>query len=97
MVTVALIVAIVALIIAIVAYYRTGGVADLKKQIEALTGAGDSIITKATDSLRDKTADALDKVEGAVRGAEEKKEATRPPRKREATTRKQAPKAEEKE
>ena len=82
--TVALIVAIVALIIAIVAYYRTGGVADLKKQIEALTAAGDSIITKATDSLRDKTADALDRVEGTVRGVEEKKEPPKAERKKES-------------
>ena len=72
--TVALIIAIVALIIAIVAYYRTGGVADLKKRVEVLTDAGESMVSKAGDSLRDKTADVLGKVEDAVRGEEEAKE-----------------------
>jgi len=73
MVTVALIISIVALVIAIVAYYRTGGVADLKKQIEALTRAGETIVSEATDSLRDKTADVLEKVGETVRGDEEVK------------------------
>jgi hypothetical protein len=72
--TVALIISIVALIIAIVAYYRTGGVADLKKRVETLTDAGESMVSKAGDSLRDKTADVLGKVEDAVRGEEEAKE-----------------------
>ena len=72
--TVTLIIAIVALIIAIVAYYRTGGVADLKKRVEALTDAGETMVSKASDSLRDKTADVLGKVEDAVRGEEEAKE-----------------------
>ena len=72
--TVTLIIAIVALIIAIVAYYRTGGVAALKKQVEGLTNAGEDMVSKATDSLRDKTADVLGKVEEAVRGDEERKE-----------------------
>jgi hypothetical protein len=72
--TVTLIIAIVALIIAILAYYRTGGVADLKKRVEALTDAGESMVSKAGDSLRDKTADVLGKVEDAVRGEEEAKE-----------------------
>ena len=72
--TVTLIIAIVALIIAIVAYYRTGGVAALKKQVEGLTNAGETMVSKATDSVRDKTADVLGKVEEAVRGDEETKE-----------------------
>jgi len=72
--TVTLIIAIVALIIAIVAYYRTGGVAALKKQVEALTNAGETMVSKASDSLRDKTADVLGKVEDAVRGEEQSKE-----------------------
>jgi hypothetical protein len=72
--TVTLIIAIVALIIAIVAYSRTGGVADLKKRVEALTNAGETMVSKAGDSLRDKTADVLGKVEDAVRGEEEAKE-----------------------
>jgi uncharacterized protein YjgD (DUF1641 family) len=71
---VTLIIAIVALIIAIVAYYRTGGLAALKKQVEALTNAGETMVSKASDSLRDRTADVLGKVEDAVRGEEQAKE-----------------------
>jgi len=40
------------------------------------------MVSKATDSLRDKTADALDKVEETVRGAEEKKEPPKAERKK---------------
>jgi hypothetical protein len=69
----ALIISIIALIIAIAAYHRAGGIAGLKKQTEILTNVGDTIV-KATDSLRDKTADVLDRMEGAVRGTEERKE-----------------------
>jgi hypothetical protein len=71
---VALIISIVALIIGIVAYSRTGGVADLKKRVEDLTNAGETMVSKASDSLRDKTADVLGKVEDAVRGEEQAKE-----------------------
>jgi len=71
--TLALIISIIALIIAVIAYQKVGGVADLKKQTEILTNVGDTIV-KATDSLRNKTADLLDKMEGVVRGTEEIKE-----------------------
>ena len=71
--TVTLIIAIVALIIAIVAYFRTGGVAALKKQVEELTNAGEARVSKTSDSLREKTADALGKAEEAVRGDKETK------------------------
>ena len=71
--TLALIISIIALIIAVIAYQRVGGVADLKKQTEVLTNVGDTIV-KATDALRNKTADLLDKMEGVVRGTEETKE-----------------------
>jgi hypothetical protein len=73
----------VALIIAIVAYYRTGGVTALKKEVEALTNTGETMVSKATDSLRDKTADVLGKVEEAVRGDEETKEQPKTPPKKE--------------
>ena len=79
----ALIIAIIALIIAILAYQKVGGVVDLKKQTEVLTNAGDTIV-KATDSLRDKTADVLDRIEGAVRGTKEKKEAPKAEKKKES-------------
>jgi len=70
----ALIIAILALIIAILAYYKVGGVADLKKQTEGLTNVGEAVI-KATDSLREKTADILDRMEAALRAKDEKKTA----------------------
>ena len=70
---VAIIISIIALIIAVLAYRKVGGVAGLKKQTEALTQVGDSI-AKATDALRDKTADALDKMEAVVRGRAESEE-----------------------
>ena len=62
MATLALIISIIALVLALLAYYRVGGVADLKKQTEVLSNVGDAI-AKATDSLRDKTADILDRME----------------------------------
>jgi len=71
--TATLIIAIVALIIAIVAYYRTGGVAALKKQVEGLTNAGEARVSKTSHSLREKTANALGKAEEAVRGDKETK------------------------
>ena len=71
--TVTLIIAIVALIIAIVAYYRTGGVAALKKEVEDLTNAGEARVSKTSQSVREKAADALGKAEDAVRGHNETK------------------------
>jgi hypothetical protein len=91
----ALVIAIIALVIAIAAYHKAGGVAGLKKQTEALTNVGDTIV-KATDSLRDKTADILDRMEGAIRGTEEKKETPRAARKEESDKSKEKPKAPEK-
>lgn len=73
MIALALIISIIALIIAIFAYQKVGGVADLKKQTEVLTNIGDAIV-KATNSLREKTADVLDKMEAALRAREEKAE-----------------------
>jgi len=69
---IALIIGVIAGIIAIMAYQKAGGAADLKKQAEVLSTLGDTIV-KATDSLRERTADLLDKMEGAVRGKEEPK------------------------
>ena len=63
--TPALIISIVALIIAALAYHTVDGVADLKKQTEVLAGVGEPV-AKATESLRDKTADVLGRVEAAV-------------------------------
>ncbi|RLB07660.1 MAG: hypothetical protein DRG50_02145 [Deltaproteobacteria bacterium] len=68
----ALIISIIALIIAIMAYQKVGGVADLKKQTEILSNIGEAIV-KATNTLREKTADVLDKMEAALRAAKETK------------------------
>jgi cell division protein FtsL len=70
-----LLIAVVALIIAILAYQRTGGTAELKRQLEAKTSSVDlkkqiDDLMAMTDSLRNKTADALDRLEKAVRKTE---------------------------
>lgn len=69
--TLALIIAIIALIMAFMALQKVGGLGDLKKQTEVLTQIGDAII-KATNSLREKTADVLDKLESGLRAREQK-------------------------
>jgi hypothetical protein len=70
-----LLIAVVALIIAILAYQRTGGAADLKRQIDSATSSVDlkkqvESLTVMTDALREKTADALDRLEKMVRKTE---------------------------
>ena len=70
-----LLIAVVALIIAIFAYQRTGGTADLKRQIEGSASSPDlkkqiDALLAMTDSLREKTADALDRLEKAIRKTE---------------------------
>lgn len=88
----ALIISIIALIIAILAYHKGGGVAGLKKQTEVLTSVGNTV-AKATDSLRDKTADILDRMEAAVRSTEEKKETPKAEKKTESEKSEEKPKA----
>ena len=92
----ALIISIIALIIAILAYQKVGGAADLKKQTQAFTNVGETI-AKATDSLRDKTADILDRMEAVVRGTEEKKEAPKAEKKKESEKRNDTTKARNKD
>ncbi len=70
-----LLIAVAALIIAILAYQRTGGTAELKRQIESATSSPDlkrqvDALIAMTDSLREKTADALDRLEKVVRKTE---------------------------
>ena len=70
-----LLIAVVALIIAILAYQRTGGTAELKRQIESKAASPDlkkqiETLTAMTDALREKTADALDRLEKAIRKTE---------------------------
>jgi len=67
-----LLIAVVALIISILAYQRTGGTAELKRQIESKTSSLDlrqemDALVNMTDALREKTADALDRLEKVVR------------------------------
>jgi hypothetical protein len=70
-----LLIAVVALIISILAYQRTGGTADLKRQIETSASSPDlkkqmDALMAMTDSLRQKTADALDRLEKVIRKTE---------------------------
>jgi len=70
-----LLIAVVALIIAILAYQRTGGTAELKRQIEVGASSPDlkkqiDALMAMTDALREKTADALDRLEKVVRKTE---------------------------
>jgi len=60
-----LIIAVIALLIAIAAFMRTGGVSEMKRQVQALSST--------TDSVRDRTADALNRLEQLVRGKDRQK------------------------
>ena len=62
----ALIIAVIALVIAVLAYQKAGGIRNLQEQAEALRFVA--------DNLREKTADALDKLEKGLRKSEGKKE-----------------------
>lgn len=59
---VTLIIAVVALVIAVVAFIRTGGIQDVRRQVEGLS--------LKTDTARERTADALDRLERLIRGKE---------------------------
>ncbi len=70
-----LLIAVIALIISILAYQRTGGPAELKHELEAKASSVDlkrqiDTLVSTTDSLRDKTADALDRLEKLIRKTE---------------------------
>lgn len=58
----ALVISVVALVLAIIAFMRTGGIGDLRRQMETLSSK--------TESARDRTADALDSLERLIRGRE---------------------------
>lgn len=55
-------IAVAALIIAIAAYARTGGMRDLRRQVDS--------ITSTTEGMREKTADVLSRMERLIRGRE---------------------------
>ena len=70
-----LLIAVAALIISILAYQRTGGTVDLKRHLESTTSTVDlkkqiEALVAMTDSLREKTADALDRLEKTIRKTE---------------------------
>jgi hypothetical protein len=76
-----LLIAVAALIIAILAYQRTGGTAELKRRFESKTSLDlkqemDTLVTM-TDALREKTADASDRLEKVIRKTERTKHKTR--------------------
>ncbi len=69
------VIAVVALIISILAYQRTGGTAELKRKIESAVPPEDlkkqvDALVAVTDVLREKTADALDRLEKVIRKTE---------------------------
>ncbi len=70
-----LLIAVVALIISILAYQRTGGLTELKRQLESKTSSVDlkkeiDTLAAMADALREKTADALDRMEKFIRKTE---------------------------
>jgi hypothetical protein len=89
---VALFIAIVALITAVLAYQRTGGAKELKQKVESLSSSMESLkgragvgfkeqidhLTSVTESVRNRTAGAIDRLEKAVRG----KPGEKPPEKK---------------
>ena len=67
-----LLIAVAALVLAILAYQRSGGTVDLKRQIESTPSSADvkkqmEALMAMTDALREKTADALDRLEKVIR------------------------------
>ena len=87
LITITFIIAIIALIISALAYQRTGGAKELKRTVDSLSSAmeslkgrtGDSLkeqvekLTSVTESLRERTADVIDRLEKAVRKEPERK------------------------
>jgi hypothetical protein len=71
----ALILSLISLGISIVAYHRTGGTAELLRKIESGASSEDlkkqmDALTTITDALREKTADALERLEKVIRKTE---------------------------
>ena len=63
-----LLIAVAALVIAVAAYTQTGGIQDLRRQVDSLSSA--------SESVREKTADALARLERLIRGRERSGEKT---------------------
>jgi 5-methylcytosine-specific restriction protein A len=94
MLVVTFIIAIIALIISILAYQRAGGAKELKKTVDVLSSAVESLkdrtggslkkqvekLTSVTESLRDRTADTIDRLKKALRRKPGKVPEVRPPK-----------------
>ncbi len=70
-----LLIAVVALIISILAYQRTGSTAEGKRHAETMASSVDfkkqvDAMASMTDALRERTADALERLEKVIRKAE---------------------------
>jgi hypothetical protein len=70
-----LLIAVVALIISILAYQRTGATADVRRQMDSSESFADlkkqaESLGTMTDVLREKTADALERLEKVLRKTE---------------------------
>jgi hypothetical protein len=68
-------IAVAALILSILAYRRTGGTAELRRRIESKTSSVDlkkemDALMAMADGFREKTADALDRLEKVLRKTE---------------------------
>jgi len=68
-----LILAVIALVIAILAYQKTGGVTDFRKQIDQIASSADfrksvDSLTAVAETLRERTVDAIGKLEEILRG-----------------------------
>jgi hypothetical protein len=71
----ALILSLISLGVSVVAYHRTGGTAELLQKIESSASSEDlkkqmDALTTITDALREKTADALERLEKVIRKTE---------------------------
>jgi hypothetical protein len=85
---VTLIIAVAALVVAVLAYARTGGIQDLRDQVNALGPTKEALRTKTTDTLdvlRTKTADTLGRLEKVVRGDKEEPPSAAPAESKEET------------
>ena len=71
----ALVISLISIAISLFVYHRTGGTTDLIRKIESGVSSEDlkkqmDTLTAMTDSLREKTADALDRLEKVIRKTE---------------------------
>jgi hypothetical protein len=71
----ALVISLISIGISLLVYHRTGGTTELIRKIESGVSSEDlkkqmDALTAMTDSLREKTADALDRLEKVIRKTE---------------------------